>query len=174
MDWRLSPSTQSRPPVTRGNCAARSCRSRSRLYGFKATLCETDLWYFRAVEGQTFSTCNLKGVWCSVTHGGTLTPCAPASRLLNLKERFDCGKILILVSTSLFVLWAGVSVAEPSCPAVEFSGELIANSLKVYVALSISVLWTVCKVLVGHRMCGDFAVPCSIIEMTEQSAYVCW
>lgn len=85
--------------------------------------------------------CNLK----VVTHGGTLAPCAPASLLLNLKKRFDCGKPLLLVRTSLLVFRAVVSVTEPSCPAVEFTGELMAFNLTVYVALSIIVISAVEK-----------------------------
>lgn len=105
--------------------------------------------------------CNLK----VVTHGGTLAPCAPASLLLNLKKRFDCGKPLLLVGTSLLVFRAVVSVTEPSCPAAEFTGELIAFSLKVYVALSIIVASTVYKVLVRCSMCANIAVRCSIKEL---------
>lgn len=58
---------------------------------------------------------------------------------LNLKERCDCGKSLLLVSGSLLVLEL-LSVEEPGCPAVDVSAELIADSLKVDAALSISVL----------------------------------
>lgn len=92
--------------------------------------------------------CNLK----IVTHGGTLAPCAPASPLLNLKKRFDCGKPLLLET-------------EPSCPAVEFTGELMAFSLKVYVALSMIVVSTVYKVLLRCSTCANIAVRCSIKEL---------
>lgn len=105
--------------------------------------------------------CNLK----VVTHGGTLTPCAPASPLLNLKKRFDCEKPLLLVATSLLVFRAVVSVTEPSCPVVEFTGKLMAFRLKVYVALSIIVVSTVYKVLVRCSMCANIAVRCSIKEL---------
>lgn len=112
--------------------------------------------------------CNLK----IVTHGGTLAPCAPASPLLNLKKRFDCGKPHLSVGTSLLVFRAVVSVTEPSCPAVEFTGELMAFSLKVYVALSIVVVSTVYKVLVGCSACANIAVRCSIKELAGRTTLV--
>lgn len=105
--------------------------------------------------------CNLK----IVTHGGTLAPCAPASPLLNLKKCFDCGKPLLLVGTSLLVFRAVVSVTEPSCPAVEFTGERMAFSLKVYVALSMIVVSTVYKVLLRCSTCANISVCCTLKEL---------
>lgn len=64
----------------------------------------------------------------------------------------------MLVSTSLLRLRAAVSEAV-------FRGTN-SRQAAVYVALSVSVLRTVCKVPAGHRTCANFAVPCSQTGIT--------